>query len=172
MTDPTRAIALNELAPIGQRIREREEVINARLRGMQAEAADLCLLARDQGADLLLAETKLRMTKAATLDEWRQCHCPNLSTERVAKYKRVAKEGLAGPQLVMLLDDTPHDTNEEQPQRTPPVVYERVWGAVRNIYRQLRDQPIDRWPPVQVDLTRKELEPLARQLWPERFQAE
>lgn len=175
MTDPTRAIALNELAPIGQRIREREELINAKLRETRQNIADINLLARDQGADFLVAETKLKLTKVATLDEWRQCHCPNVPSDRVPKYKRVAKEGLAGGQLVLLLDDVkPEQPTEQQQQqdRTPPVIYDRVWGAVRNIYRQLRDEPLDKWPEVHIELTRRELEPLARQLWPERFQAE
>ncbi len=161
-----RLIALNDLKGIAARMRERQEVIEAGKTKTMAQIADVISAIADQGRDILLAKTKLG--KHLKWSEWLGAHIPNLSESVAARYERVTTEQLSDPRQCIFAFLPPAD-REQSPERIPPAAWEMASGYINKLAIKFRDQPLDTWPGEQVDATRKQLEPLVRSLWPERF---
>ena len=159
-------IAINDLQPIARRLREREEVIAAKKRAVFEHIGELTGLAAEQGQDLLLAKTKLG--KHLRWSEWLGAHVPNLPEQQASKYERIATEQLRDPRQCVFAFLPPIE-KDITPARTPPKVWERVWGFVHKVQSALRDAPLEKWPENQVEQTKREIEPVAKALWPEKF---
>lgn len=139
---------INALQDIAKAIREREELIQAKLRKFTELTADLILDGRDQGKDLLLAKTKLG--KAVRWDEWLSAHVPNLSTTQAQKYERLCNEQIADPRQGLFAFLPPAD-REAKPERIPPAQWEVAFGYITKLNRVAA---FDGWPEEQVALTK------------------
>lgn len=161
---------INELQPIAARMRERQEQINAVRRGVLAQMATLIALGAEQGRDCLLSKTKLG--KALKWSEWLHAHIPNLHADDAAKYQRITEEQLEDPRqcFFAFFDSVPRRAIAQEKQRAKPAVWEMAWGWVSKLKRTVTADKLGKWPEEQVELTRQELEPTARALWPERFE--
>ena len=161
-----RAIAINDLQPIAARMRSREEDITSKKSDLFGLLGELTALAVEQGQDVILARTKLN--NVLRWSEWLQAHVPNLPEQQAAKYVRLATEQLRHPREVVFAF-VPQVEAEQKEQRTSPKPWEMVWGYIHKLKTKLKDEPMRDWPAAQRDLTRTELEPIAKELWPENF---
>lgn len=157
---------INDLKPIAQRMRERQEVIIKRKADVYAHIGELVSLASEQGRDCLLAKTKLG--KLLRWSDWLNAHVPNITEDEAHKYERITTEQLSDPRQCVFAFLPPHES-EPKPARTPPKAWERAWGFVTKLKSIIQPTEIKSWPASQVDLTRHELEPAARALWPEKW---
>lgn len=169
MTTNTNLSILTELQPIAKRMREREEQIIHGKTGVRNAMCEVLAIAVEQGQDITLIKAKLG--KHATWEEWRQAHVPNLSSEDAAKCVRLSqehKERSLGQWMFLFNDPAQHDTDDTT-KRLPPNEREVLWGRINKLNNTLRVIDIESWTDTDKDLTRKELEPTAKLLWPDRF---
>jgi len=159
---------ITELQPIARRMRERQEEINRGKRDAFARMGDVIASVFEQGQDITLAESKLG--KAMTLDDWLSGHCPALNSTEAKRYQRVSKERLTVEQCRFLFTDFNADVKQiETPQRIPPNPRESLWGKIAKLGSAFKAIDLSAWSKTEIDLTRAELEPVAKKLWPERF---
>jgi len=158
--------AINELAPLAKRMREREENIQRQRNKAVAEIGETVALIQEQGRDIVAAKAKLG--KAVRWSEWLVNHVPTLPEALASRYERVATEQLTDPRQCVFAVLLP-ENREPKPERIEPAAWETAWGYVHKLARVIRDEPFEKWPDAQVRATRAEIEPLAKKLWPERF---
>lgn len=156
--------AINALAPVAKRLRERQEQINAKLRKWQEITCAAISDAADQGRDIVDAKTKLN--GGLRWSEWLHAHVPTLSDAQAVKYERLAVEQLTDlRQCVFAL--LPPSEHEAQPERDKAPTWEVAWGYITKLKR-LIDKP-DEWTEQRLHLARAQLAPLVKKLWPEGF---
>ncbi len=158
---------VKELTPIAKTLREREEQITSIKRDVISRMSEGLGLMADQGRDLLLAKTKLG--KTFRWSEWLKANVPNLPETTASKYERIATEQLADPrQCVFAFLPAPEKQGATE-QRDTPSPWESVYKHAWSMRKVIRDNPPDQWPQEQRTLAAKELEPLAKVLWPDKF---
>lgn len=157
---------INDLQPIAQRMRERQESIEADKRDVFGRIANLIGLAAEQGQDCLLAKTKLG--KHLRWSDWLRAHVPQLSEDDAAKYERISTEQLVDPRQCVFAFLPPAERKAIE-QRLPAKPFEVVCGCITKLKSTLRDEPIDQWPQDRLEIARGELEPVVKVLWPNRF---
>ena len=149
-------------------MRERQELIEAGKRDVFGRIGELVGLAAEQGQDCLLAKTKLN--GELKWSDWLRAHVPQLNEQDAAKYERISTEQMIDPrQCVFAFLPASERPASTALQRTPPAAFEVFAGYVVKLKATLRDNPISEWDQSRLASTRRELEPLARELWPERF---
>ena len=159
--------AINDLQPIAKRLREREEQIEAGKRNLFERISDLTELAYEQGRDLILAKTKTG--KVLKFSEWLRIHVPNLHAQQAAKYERVATEQLTDPRQCIFAFLPAEEGNRDLPARMKPKPWELGWGYMHKLSSIIKTKLLLDWPSQQREYLAQELEPVARELWPERF---
>ena len=159
---------MTELQPIAKRMREREELILAGKKNVRANMSEVLAIAVEQGKDATLIKAKLG--KHATFADWCAAHVPNMSIEDSAKYVRLSQEWterMAGQWMFLFNEAQPH--NHDEVKRLPPNERERLWGIATKLNKAINTIDIETWTEQEKELTRHELEPTAKLLWPERF---
>ena len=159
---------MTELQPIAKRMREREEQIIHGKKSVRTNMVEVLAIAVEQGKDATLIKAKLG--KHSTWDEWRAVHVPNMSAEDAAKYVRLSQEWserMSGQWMFLFNEAQPHESHE--PKRLPPNDREILWGRITKLNNTLATINLSEWTEQDKELTRHELEPTARLLWPERF---
>ena len=168
MTNNENLSIMTELHPIAKRMREREEQILAGKKNVRANMGEVLAIAVEQGKDATLIKAKLG--KSATFADWCAAHVPNMSIEDSAKYVRLSQEWterMAGQWMFLFQENEPRSINE--PKRLPPNEREVLWGRIAKLNSALTTIDIEAWTEQDKELTRHELEPTAKLLWPERF---
>jgi len=153
---------LSALSPLARTLRERQEQIEAKLRNWHGLTADLVSDAAEQGRDILHAKTKLG--KHLRWSDWLHAHVPNLTEAQAAKYERIAVEQLSDPRQCVFAFLPPRET-EPQVKRLPPAAWESAWSHLTKLKSAV--ETVNTWPREQVELTKAELAPLVKALWPE-----
>lgn len=160
-------LAINtELKPVAAAMRARQEQIEKDKRDVYGRIGSLVASAQEQGADVLMVKAKL--SKTMSFDDWLKAHVPNLSAQDAAKYERITHEQLTDPRQCIFAFLPPAEAKEAE-KRTPPSPREVVWAGAVKLMKAFEFANVESWDEREKDLTRKELEPLARTLWPNKF---
>jgi hypothetical protein len=169
-TNPNLSI-MTELQPIAKRMREREEQIIHGKNGVRNAMCEVLAIAVEQGQDITLVKAKLG--KHSTWDEWRAAHVPNLSAEDASKCERLSKENTERSLgQWMFIFNAPKEVAEDGVKRLPPNEREVLWGRIAGLNKVIHTIDIEAWTETDKELTRHELEPTARLLWPKRFESD
>lgn len=166
-------IKLNDLA---RRINQRESQIEVLKKQTIDQANAAICEALLQGKDLLAAKA---MCKHGEWLDWISAHCPALSVSTINRYMRVAtmystkKELIAAESLraalLLCTEDKPGSEGTQQPRTWPP--FQEGMGKAWKFVEYVKRHPLGQWPGDTVAALREDLEPVAKELWPERFMA-
>jgi hypothetical protein len=167
MTTNQNLSVMTELQPIAKRMREREELINCGKLRVRSEMCDVLAIAVEQGQDITLVKAKLG--KHSTWDEWRAAHVPNLTHDDACKCERLSKENTERNLGQWMFIFNEHKQLADSVNRLPPNEREVLWGRIAKLNSTFTTIDIEAWTEQDKELTRRELEPTARLLWPERF---
>jgi hypothetical protein len=160
-------LAINtELKPVAAAMRARQEQIEKDKRDVYGRIGSLVASAQEQGAAVALVKAKL--SKNISLEDWLHAHVPNLTAQDAAKYERIAHEQLTDPRQCMFAFLPPSEAKDKE-TRTPPSPREVVWAGAVKLMKAFELADIKSWDETEKDLTRRELEPMAKTLWPDRF---
>lgn len=166
MTTNETLVINNELKPIAAAMRARQEQIEKDKRDVYGRIGSLVASAQEQGADVLLVKAKL--SKNMAFEDWLHAHVPNLTIQDAAKYERITHEQLTDPRQCIFAFLPPSEAKEKD-TRIPPSPREIVWAGAVKLMKAFEFANVESWDEREKDLTRKELEPLVKTLWPERF---
>lgn len=158
---------VKSLAPIAEALRSREEQISAIKQDVAGKMCDGLALMAEQGRDLLLAKTKL--AGSFSFIEWLSLNVPNVPQKQASKYERIASEALNDPRQCAFAFFDPAQRSKSIPERTGPSPWESAFKHAHSMLKVIRDNPLKDWPEEQKQVAAKELEPLAKALWPDRF---
>lgn len=158
--------AASELNSIAREMREREEQILHAIKQSKDTLYSVVPLIVEQGGATALVETKLG--GLMTLDSWLSGNVPNLSTSRAKKYKRYAQAGVDERQVLLLGFNA--ETPTGQPTHTERPRWQVALTAFGRLRKIVRDGALDSFDDGKLTAARRELEPVAKKLWPERFQ--
>ena len=169
MTTNQNLSVMTELQPIAKRMREREEQIIHGKNNVRNSMCEVLTIAVEQGQDITLVKAKLG--KHSTWDEWRAAHVPNLTHDDAAKCERLSKENSQRHLgQWMFIFTPPKEVQEEDAiKRLPPNEREVLWGRITKLNNTLATINLSEWTEQDKELTRHELEPTAKMLWPDRF---
>lgn len=160
-------LAINtELKPIAAAMRARQEQIEKDKRDVYGRIGSLVASAQEQGAAVALVKAKL--SKNISFEDWLHAHVPNLTAQDAAKYERINYEQLTDPRQCIFAFLPPAEAKDKE-HRIPPSPREVLWTGVTRLMKAFELANIEEWDETDKDLTRRELEPMARTLWPERF---
>lgn len=162
-----------ELVTLARVCNDRENTIALLASKTHASASEWLAEAILQGADLIAA--KARLKHGQWLD-WLKAHCPSIHYLKANRYMRLAENLSRVKDLTeagslreaLALCDAPVEPSKEQSKQWPAYMEGiRRWSKLRNF---IAAHPIKEWPPEGVECLREDVEPVARELWPERFQ--
>jgi hypothetical protein len=154
-----------------RRINAREDSIQekrtdtvARINGMLCEV----LL---QGQDLILLKARVQY---GTFENTVTLHCPKVGLRQAQRYMLLASkapdlDGLDETKSLrqaLALCDTPVE-QDKKPKKWPPFL--EAVSKLSKLCGYVKTNPIANWPDDGRAKFRSELEPIARELWPERF---
>lgn len=160
--------AVTELQPIARRMRDRQEQINRDKSNVYEKIGDLIATAQEQGQDILTAKAKLG--KKVKWSEWLHAHVPTLSEHDATKYERLTTEQLSDPRQCMFAFLPAADRQADvEVERIKPNAKEFIWRKISTLRNAIKTFNISAWEQHEIELTKKELEPVARALWPEKF---
>ena len=167
---PHRAQQLTQLA---REINDRQQVIEMQRSKFREAASALVCEAIFQGAALLKVKAIL---KHGDFMPWVQAHCPLISHAtcntymRLAHAKRNLEEATSIREAVLLLcaPDQPDGAQAEIAPRTWPSWLQGL-NWVGKFSRLLESNPVESWPEEGRQKLRQGFEPLAAQLWPDKF---
>jgi hypothetical protein len=178
--DPRLPSAATRLATLGRKVRDREETIGQLKDQFLARGHEYLAEVILQGADLLAAK---ELAGHGHFGDWLREHFP--ASDRTARtYMRLASNrqrasDLAGSASSLEEADSirqalalilpPPDNGEPGTARSWPVFIEAV-ARITKWVKYVQKEPIDRWPEPNRDRLKTELEPIAKHLWPDRFQ--
>ena len=172
MKPPLTKVQANELHDLAKRINEREETIQA-LRGKTDEAARITVTeAILQGQDLIAAKAKL---PHGMWLPWLKSHCPAVKDRQANNYMKLASNpqrcGFAESIRAALLicDDEPDGRGDGKPKVYLP--YMQTLYLFTRAVKFIGSHPLQDCPEETRDELRKELHPVAVELWPDRFAA-
>jgi hypothetical protein len=160
--------ALTELQPIARRMRERQEQIERDKSKVYDNIGNLIASAQEQGQDILTAKAKLG--KKVKWSDWLHAHVPSLSEQDATKYERLTTEQLSDPrQCMFAFLPNAERKDDVEVERTKPNAKEFIWRKISTLRNAIKTFDIGTWAAPDIELTKKELEPVARALWPEKF---
>lgn len=157
---------VNQLQPIAKRMRDRQEQIEHGRQSALNQMSEVIALAAEQGQDCLLVKVKL--AKSIKWSEWLSSHVPNLREADASKYERISTEQISSIRQGIFAF-LPSPESQPREDRDRPKIWETAWGFISKLKSIAAETPLTNWPQRQVALTRQELEPIAKQLWPEKF---
>lgn len=167
-------------AVIARDLQERARLINSREENIETlktkaieVSAEILSEATIQGADLSAAKARCKPKEWL---EWLSSHCPTINHLLANRYmglaeKFRARQNLTAPeslQLVFQLCDVREQTQHKNGAPKYPVHQEGLWRWAK-FSKFVKANPITRWPDPCVQKLREDLEPIAKQLWPQRF---
>lgn len=179
MKPPLTKVQANELHALAKKINEREETIQA-LRGKifetGSEAGTEIIL---QGQDLIKAKDTI--AHGLWID-WLKAHCPRVSERTAQHYMAIArnpqrvallKAGIPSRDLFGALEINGGD-DDQQSGGKPKVYlpYMQTLYLFTRAVKYIGTHPLKECPEETRDELRKELEPIAAELWPDRFAVE
>jgi len=163
-----------KLAQLAKRLREREDAME-KLGGQAKETAHALLIeAKLQGEDLLSAKAEL---KHGEWLDWLKAHSPK-SVQTASVYMRIAQhwEQLneasslrAALHLLAALNSESIQPIQQQKEHTPGRLYLSALTGAARIIKVVVKYPVAEWPQAGREELKRQLAPLATQLWPERF---
>lgn len=158
---------------LAKQINSREETIS-QLRELTVKNCNAAIAeAIQQGKDLL--EVKSSIEHGRWLD-WLRIHCPGTKPRMAQRYILIATRAASMPQLneagslraaLTLCDDDSGESAHSE-TRSLPAYLEGISRASKFL-GYLTQHPINNWPAEGLDKLRQDMQPLAAQLWPERF---
>jgi hypothetical protein len=159
---PQHNLALDALA---REINQREETI-ATFRGQVVERLN------QAGAEIILQGQALLRAKAELPHgmwmDWLRSHCPKVAIRNAERYMhRAANPCLRD--LYHLLCAGEEEPKKQPEQRAWPAYIEAI-GRASKFIGYVSRFPIEQWPDEGRDRLRSEMEPVAKALWPERWQ--
>lgn len=162
-----------ELHQIAREINEREKVIESlkgKTESMASQAVNEAIL---QGRSL--AKAKARVPHG-DWSGWLAIQCPLISDRTARRYMALAakwphvadlKEAESLRAALALCDMEGVSPNQNPAKQTSEDM--RTLDLFTRATKYISDHPLDRYPPTTLDEIRRELEPTAKALWPERF---
>jgi hypothetical protein len=120
-----------------------------------------------------LNEAKEIVPKRQWMD-WVAVHCPTVSHDTINKYMRVAANServlnsnvSSLREALHLLTEKSSEQNKVEQSLLP---YLEALGRVHKLVGYIGRNPVREWPQEGREKLREDLEPIARELWPERF---
>ncbi len=161
-----------DLSALSRRIRQRQEAIDSLERHTADQAAAWLREIIIQGQDLLRAKAE---RKHGDWQDWLAANCPKTSYIKATRYMRVASNASRFKDLdniqslrqaLALCDST--EPEQDRPAKRWPMYLEAI-TRVSKFIGYVQRCPITQWPETGRAKLRKELEPVAVELWPERF---
>ncbi|HEV2210837.1 MAG TPA: hypothetical protein VG167_18850 [Verrucomicrobiae bacterium] len=162
-----------KLQALSRRINDREDAIQVlRKRTVQSANDTLCEVLL-QGQDLI--EAKARCAHGLWLP-WLRANCPKVSDRSAQRYMALAARAPELAQLkeaeslraALALCDLEGETERQEPRRWPS--WQEAILRVSKLRGYVEKNPITHWPAEGVEKFRQEFEPIARAIWPERFE--
>lgn len=174
---PNRA---NQLTQIAREINEREEVIDLQRRRLAEAGSSLLCEVIFQGEALLKVK---QILKHGDFMPWVATHCPLISHATANTYMRLhwkfansTKEkqaqvlDAASMREAMLLLCAPEKPTEGEAKKAPSWPHWlQCTNFVGKFAKILKSNPLEKWPPEGRENLRVLLEPVAAQVWPEKF---
>jgi hypothetical protein len=163
-----------ELPSLARKIISREETIKALERHTADQAAAWLREIILQGQDLIRARSKC---KHGDWQDWLAANCPETSYIKATRYMRVAanaqrfkdlSSARSLRQALALCDEDNQDGHSARSIRRWPIYLEAI-SRVAKFVGYVERCPIKEWPEQGVEKLRKELLPVASELWPSRF---
>jgi hypothetical protein len=164
-----------DLTRFARGINQRESILLALEKKTLASCSDWLREALLQGDDLNAARASC---KHGDWLDWLKTHCPLVHYRKANRYMHLAANltrvsNLAGADSLrqaLQLCDVPVDseTDDITPTRRWPLPVEAL-GRLSKFTGLLSRCPISKWPGPQRDKLREDLQPVARELWPEKF---
>jgi molybdopterin/thiamine biosynthesis adenylyltransferase len=161
-----------QLKNLSRQINKREENIQElRKRTSDNCNATICEVIQ-QGHDLIQAKASLSHGQFA---DWLSAHCPSISHRTANLYMRVASNAQRIKNLteagslraaLLLCDDEPATGNAEPRSLLP---YLEAISRASKFLSFVTDHPLSQWPSEGLDKLRQDMQPIAAQLWPDRF---
>jgi len=158
----------HELQPIAKQLRERQIEIDQAGKAAIEHISGILEAISEQGRDLLNAKTHVRVGKLMSWAEWLENNVPNLPAKTAAKYERITVEGITDPRQAVFAF-LPEPDRRELPQRARPEPWEVAWSHAHRFASLLREQTLGALREEQREHLRRELEPVAVELWPDKF---
>lgn len=158
---PTNSLALQTLA---RQINDREETIDSlrsRVEETLRQAAPEIIL---QGQALIAAKAHV---KHGDWLPWLKAHCPKVSERNARRYMTRATNATLSDYYHLLCNvEEEHKATPDSRQWLP---YVEALGRVARFRAYLSRFPISNWPAPGRQKLKEELEPIARELWPDQF---
>lgn len=166
---------LQKLHAIARRINSREDTLEA-IKGQAVGVANQAICeAMLQGQDLIAAKAECSHGDWCS---WLAVHCPKVSRRTAKRYMALA---LKGPRVAQIdqaqslreamalceMEGMDSDVAPKETKQWPP--YMQALQRLARCLDVVTDNPITNWPGEGVDELRQQLQPIATQLWPERF---
>jgi len=163
-----------ELISLSRRINDREEVIESMCKRTLASVNETLCEVLLQGQDLI--EMKARLPHGHWIN-WLRAHCPKLSIRRAQRYMALASRAPVTAHLTeadslraaLALCDLEGHQQHQDPKRWP--AYLEAISRLSKLRAYVENNPIIKWPDEGLARFRVEFEPIAQQLWPDKFTA-
>jgi hypothetical protein len=161
----------HELSAIARTINDREETIQCQRTKLESECNGIVLLAIEQGQALQQAWLRLRKT-----GDWELWLSSNVRVKRhmARNYMRLAsnvervQQAQSIRQALTLLTEGESANTDKKPEREL-LPYLEALGRISKLRTYIVKHPASTWPVEGLEKAREDLEPIARELWPERF---
>lgn len=159
---------------LAKQINEREQTI-AQLRDLTVQNCNAAIAeAIQQGKDLM--EVKGSLDHGRWLD-WLRIHCPQTKPRMAQRYILLATKAATIPQLneagslrlALSLCEEEGSSGEQSETRSLPAYLEAISKASKFL-GYVSQHPLTDWPSEGLDKLRQDMQPLAAQLWPDRFE--
>jgi hypothetical protein len=160
-----------ELVTLARRINSREETIQQlRRRTVGCVNETLCEVLL-QGQDLL--EMKARCRRG-DWTHWLRVNCPTVGLRSAQRYMALAAHGSGGElqeadslRAALSLCNLEGEAEKTEPKRWP--AYQETILRISKLRGYVERNPIKAWPKEGIEKAQEELEPIARELWPDKF---
>lgn len=159
-----------EVHSLTRRINDREDTIQSLRKTTMARAAECIAEVILQGADLIHLQEQLN--GSGDFLKYIAAHCPSIEGLHALAYMRAAKNPARFTDVRQLLLMWPDQEQDSTPPKREP--WDGWYGVISSFAKWTRTftkTPITTWPPEGKDRLRAQLEPIASELWPERFKA-
>jgi len=164
----------HELIELTREINSNEDTIAALREGTIAAANGWMTEVVLQGQRLIKAKA---MLPHGHWMNWIKVHCPLISHRTANGYMLVATnsqrvanlEGVTSLRAALALCSEEKSAHAAEPSREWPA-YLQALGRFSKLTAYVAKHPITEWPEEGLEKLRGDLQPLAAQLWPERFQ--
>lgn len=156
-----------EVYSLTRRINDREEVIQSLRKSTLEKAAETISEVILQGQDLIHLQSHLR--GSGDFFKYVAAQCPRLEIPHAQGYMRAAKNPARFSDVRQLLLMWPDQAEQPTPKRES---WDGWYGVIHGFSKWTRSFskiPIKDWPAEGQDRLKAQLQPVAAQLWPDKF---